>query len=456
MVHKLDRFSRSIVDIHLMLDKLEALGVTFVSVSENIDMSTASGKAFLGMLAVFAQWYVDDLREKTTRGKRERAHAGVWNGTLTFGYTTLRRLRAQLLALGEGYRTGTVSESDYALKADLIELTLEEYAGTDDGLAIPCPFNTDGVRLAFSRYATGRYSDLEIAELMNESGYRTTGHHGSNPFSKDTVRDMLQNPFYLGKVSYKARHKAHRRNDEALLDGIHKAIIEVSLYERVQEVRQMRGKGTRVHSHKNKNSFPLSPILYCAHCHTRLAGWTLRGERRYRDPAREKGIACQQRSFPAAPIEAQVFELIQHMKLPDDWRERILAQSVDPTDMQRLQSLKLRLDRARKLYLSGELAEEEFSNLRTSLEQQIEPLEPRRPIDVEAMARLIDNLPLLWEKATPDERREWVQHLFRKAYVQEGRIVKIEANTALWRLFELFIGADGFRTRDLPRDRRIC
>jgi hypothetical protein len=53
--------------------------------------------------------------------------------------------------------------------------------------------------MAFQAAAEGR-SDREVADALNAAGHRTTGNRGANPFTKDTVRMMLLNRFYLGQL----------------------------------------------------------------------------------------------------------------------------------------------------------------------------------------------------------------------------------------------------------------
>lgn len=53
--------------------------------------------------------------------------------------------------------------------------------------------------MAFELSAQGN-SDKEITIALNVSGYRTPGTHESRPFSKDTVKDMLKNKFYIGYI----------------------------------------------------------------------------------------------------------------------------------------------------------------------------------------------------------------------------------------------------------------
>ena len=56
VVWRLDRWGRSLVDLIATLEELTALKVGFVSLSEALDLTTPSGRAFAGMLAVFAEF----------------------------------------------------------------------------------------------------------------------------------------------------------------------------------------------------------------------------------------------------------------------------------------------------------------------------------------------------------------------------------------------------------------
>ncbi len=67
LVWRLDRWGRSLVDLVTTLQELAALKVGFVSLSEALDMTTPSGRAFAGMLAVFAEFERDILRPRQGR-----------------------------------------------------------------------------------------------------------------------------------------------------------------------------------------------------------------------------------------------------------------------------------------------------------------------------------------------------------------------------------------------------
>lgn len=72
LVWKLDRWGRSVADLVTTLHEVSALGVAFVSMTEAIDLSTPSGRALATMLAAFAEFERDMLRERV-RGGLERA-----------------------------------------------------------------------------------------------------------------------------------------------------------------------------------------------------------------------------------------------------------------------------------------------------------------------------------------------------------------------------------------------
>jgi DNA invertase Pin-like site-specific DNA recombinase len=76
LVWKLDRWGRSVADLVVTLNELDALGVAFVSMTEALDLSTPSGRALAGMLAVFAEFERDLLRERVRAGLERARRQG--------------------------------------------------------------------------------------------------------------------------------------------------------------------------------------------------------------------------------------------------------------------------------------------------------------------------------------------------------------------------------------------
>jgi putative DNA-invertase from lambdoid prophage Rac len=68
LVWRLDRWGRSVADLVTSLQELTELGVGFVSITEAIDLTTPTGRAMAGMLAVFAQFEGEIMRERVRAG----------------------------------------------------------------------------------------------------------------------------------------------------------------------------------------------------------------------------------------------------------------------------------------------------------------------------------------------------------------------------------------------------
>ncbi len=207
----------------------------------------------LAMFAALAEWYLNNLSDETSKGKRERARNGGWNGTLPFGYTTPQRLKQMLIDLGAEFEEQTIDEDSYSQKAALIEDLLERTEGRHrDTDALICPLTSAAVLMAFERYSQGIYSDTEIAALLTRHGYRTNGQFGSNPFGKDTITHLLQNRFYLGETSYQGKKKGAVKQTIA---GRHEPLISPELFDKCQEVRAKRAGAWSRGAHNKRPSF---------------------------------------------------------------------------------------------------------------------------------------------------------------------------------------------------------
>ena len=68
LVWRLDRWGRSVADLLATLQELEHLGVGFVSLTEALDLTTPAGRAMAGLLAVFAEFEREILRERVPAG----------------------------------------------------------------------------------------------------------------------------------------------------------------------------------------------------------------------------------------------------------------------------------------------------------------------------------------------------------------------------------------------------
>jgi DNA invertase Pin-like site-specific DNA recombinase len=68
VVWKLDRLSRSLKDMLIILEKITDTGAGFRSLTEHIDTTTAAGRMMLQMLGSFAEFERSMVRERTRMG----------------------------------------------------------------------------------------------------------------------------------------------------------------------------------------------------------------------------------------------------------------------------------------------------------------------------------------------------------------------------------------------------
>lgn len=80
IVWRLDRWGRSLADLVTTLRELSDLDIGFVSLNEAIDLATPSGRALAGMLAVFAEFERDILRERVKAGIAQAREKGKRHG----------------------------------------------------------------------------------------------------------------------------------------------------------------------------------------------------------------------------------------------------------------------------------------------------------------------------------------------------------------------------------------
>jgi len=70
VVFKLDRWARSSTELILDTKELIDKGIGFISISDNLDFSTAAGKLQFAILSAFAEFERELIRERTIEGLR--------------------------------------------------------------------------------------------------------------------------------------------------------------------------------------------------------------------------------------------------------------------------------------------------------------------------------------------------------------------------------------------------
>ena len=70
VVTRIDRCSRSVLDLQLIIKELESKDVTFAATEQSINTKTPEGKCFLNMLSVFSEFETNLRKERQMDGIR--------------------------------------------------------------------------------------------------------------------------------------------------------------------------------------------------------------------------------------------------------------------------------------------------------------------------------------------------------------------------------------------------
>jgi len=96
VVTRIDRLARSIADLANIVRQIEAKGAGLACTEQPVDTSTAAGKAFLGMLGVFAEFETNIRRERQLEGIAKAKAEGVYKGRKpSIDPAEVRRLKDQ-------------------------------------------------------------------------------------------------------------------------------------------------------------------------------------------------------------------------------------------------------------------------------------------------------------------------------------------------------------------------
>ena len=325
LVHELSRLSRRIFDTFALLEKLGKLDIGFASVKEpDFDFSDPTKRLFMTILAAMNQYYIDLLKMHTAKSKRQRARQGLYNASITpYGYR----------------HTGGPNTPPEIVAAE-----------------------AEAVRELFRRYATAKFSFAELADWINDAGYRT---RSDLRFSKDTIADMLRNPFYKGYVLYRPGTRSQKEGE--LYPGKHKAIVDADTWEMARRVREQRRAAPRTYQPKYR-VYLLNGIAVCDICGRKLRAQGGKSGKYYREMSRARGyLDCPaaKKGTRSETVEKQVGHVFRTLRLPVDWQsrlEQLLAEN-DDLGRQALDNRRMRLTAERKrlkrMKIRGEFDEDE-------------------------------------------------------------------------------------------------
>jgi len=209
VVYKIDRLSRSLADFAKMVEVFDAHGVSFSSVTQQINSATSMGRLMLNVLLSFAQFEREvtgeRIRDKIAASKRK----GMWmGGSVPLGY-----------------------------RVDNRTLQIE-------------PQEAELVQQIFAQFIAEK-STTKIVRELSDRGIQTKRRKA---FCKQSIYKILHNRTYIGEISHKGE----------TFPAQHEGLIDKVTWDRVQAILtdDSRLRCRKTWDRKNRNDFLLRGIAY--------------------------------------------------------------------------------------------------------------------------------------------------------------------------------------------------
>lgn len=229
IVYKIDRISRNLVDFSLMYDDFKRSRVTFISLNEQFDTSSAIGEAILKIILVFAELERKMTSERVSDIMLGRASQGLWNGA----------------SVPYGYKWGTSQ-------------------------TFPVVDDKEGavVREIFDLYEKEK-STVKVCEYLNAHDIPTKR---GGDWASRTIVNIIRNPMYKGTYRYNYRESGRGRlkpQDEwIVLENMISPIVTADQWERCNAFMDSNSSARNMPGHpsRQKHTHVFGGLLRCGVC----------------------------------------------------------------------------------------------------------------------------------------------------------------------------------------------
>lgn len=401
LVWKFSRFARNQEESIFYKSMLQKFNVNVVSISEPI-VEGQFGKLIERIIEWWDEFYSVNLAQEVRRGMEEKAKRGGYQAATPLGY---------------------------------IRPAGSEYPVIDEKSA-------GIIRYIFSSYLKG--SDFSsIARNLNDKGYTTKQ---GNPFELRTVKYILSNPFYTGKIRWnRAPHGEYHDNPEEdiiIANGKHEPIIDEDTFRKVQdklkhEFRPARRKGTAITKHW------LCGVLKCGYCHSSLTYFQNQKHTQgnFQCYKYAKGVHRESCAISRIKAENMVFDFFEGILNGNSFAFQVAEEDLQINKaaiQKQLQAVDKKLKRAKDAYLAEIDTLEEYNENKKALLSEKEQLEAElatqaAPVDMEQkrdelLIKLKDVYQIITDdNATIQEKGDALRKIVRQIiYDKESQTMSVE------------------------------
>lgn len=411
LVFKIDRLTRNTADLIYLVNLFNTYNCAFNSLSESIDTQTASGRMFIKIIGIFAEFERENIIERTKIGFERKVREGYTLATRTPSYGYDRKI---------GEKIQTVNRYEASIVREVFDMFVNKH--------MPC---------------------LEIAKNLNSRNIPTKENA---QWHTRTIKNILTNCNYAGMVRYAT--KDPNRHFET--DGAHEPIISKELYEETQSLIQKIA--VKSYTKRPKEDSYFIGFLYCAKCGGRMSTHGNYIKHQNGNTVVKLDYRCS--NYIKKTCDASV---ASHVKVEQAFREYINniadlsehvtipmseQQSQEKQNQALLEALhnqKKNLEHKEKeiigTYISGTIELDDYMRIKETIEKEknnvfekIQELENKKNKKVEAIKEedIIKNIRENWDLLTKLEKRQFLINFVDRIIISTEKInarntiVKIE------------------------------
>lgn len=366
LVYSYDRFSRSGSNGLFLLENLKKLGVSVVSITQEIDSSTPTGEFQEGLYMLLSKLDNDMRKQKCAEGIKSILLKGFWPFAIPTGYENLNK----------------------RCTADKHMLVITEAGKL--------------IAEAFKWKATGRYTNLEILNRLQNAGLKLRLRNLTNIFS---------NPFYCGYIISGAIHGE-------VIRGHHPPIVDEETFLRANAIFK-RHPLSGIPKQVKNDALPLKVFLKDEKSGCQFTGYMNKKRKIHYYKVRQYGVGVNVR---ADLVHEQFIKFLQSFEfnptikaklenlLIQEFSKVLSSQNQELSMLKKqITELKQQIEILEERFVLGQISAEQFEKFKLKYSQQLREIEKGAPdFDssssnlenaVSASLKLAQNLSQVWVSA---------------------------------------------------------